>query len=283
MKRSLYTIADEEFATLLERAHAAFAAKGMKYMLVGGVATQAHIISNLCRSGKTLMDFVVDPKFRLQDFLRATDDVDITLSPEKNGELMTPEEKVKYAEKVFSVLDEIVGDKTTYGHGLVMSPTDEHLVAISLERKGLARPVFMLGLDSEPTGDKTVSFNLFKGPEDTNPRWGNDIVEFERRFYDDFMNRGVELKIPFSDGKDIALRVKKVEDLLATKIIRGRDKDLGDTLSLARHSERAGTPIDYEAIRRLLSSNDPKYDQPNLSFVEKFEKFMNIKDSYRGE
>lgn len=283
MKRSLYTIADEEFATLLERAHASFAAKGMRYMLVGGVATQAHIVSNLCKDGRTLMDFVEDPNFRLQDFLRATDDVDITLSPEKSGELMTDEERVKHAEKVYSVLDEIVGDKNHYGHGLFISPTGEHLVAISLERKGIARPVFMLGLDNKPTEDKNVSFNLFKGPEDTNPRWGNDIFEFERRFYNDFMDRGVELEVPFSDGKKIALRVKKIEDLLATKIIRGRDKDLWDTLSLARHSERAGTPIDYEAIRKLLSGNDPIYDKPTISFIEKFEKFMDIKNSYKGE
>lgn len=266
MKRPLYTIADEEFATLLDRADAAFRAKGIKYMIVGGVATQAHLINYLCKDGKKLVDFVNDPDFRLQDHLRATDDIDITLNPRKNGEEY---DKVEFASKIYSVLESIV-DKD----GMFMSPTENHLVSISLERKGISRPIFRLGLDDDKDPEKVTSLNFYRGSDDTNERWGKDIQEFENRFYYQVMDRAEDVKIPFCQKKDIILKVEKAEDLIATKLVRGREKDWNDILSLVNHSEAAGTPIDYKVIEKVLCSVDPKNERTYLPFVEKYEQFM---------
>jgi hypothetical protein len=271
MKRPLYTIADEEFATLLDRADAAFKDKGIKYMLVGGVATQAHIINYLCKEDKKLIDFINSPDFRLQDHLRATDDIDITLNPRKNGEEY---DKVAFAGKIYGVLENIVGKE-----GIFMSPTENHLVSLSLERKGIARPVFRLGLDDNKDSEKITSFNFYKGAADTNERWGKDIQEFENRFYFQVMDRAEDVKIPFCQNKDIILKVEKAEDLIATKLVRGREKDWNDILSLINHSESAGKPIDYEIIREMLCGADPRTEKAYIPFVEKYEDFMRLKDT----
>lgn len=269
MKKALYSLADEEFATLLARTHSALKEAEIPYMFVGGVATQAHVSNYLCKKhGKTVMDFVDSPTFRIQDHLRATDDVDITL------DVRRLDGNVASANKIIYVLDKIVAEQGTY-----VSPTGNHLVSLVLERKGVRRPVFKLALDKDATDpDKVASFNFYLGPDDTNDRWGSDIRDFEKENYFDFMNRGVELEIPYFESRTIALRVKKVEDLLATKIIRAREKDWNDILALARHSADAGMPINYEELRRVICKDMTGCNKPHISFVEKFDEFMRLKD-----
>src|SRR3989338_3737526 len=102
MKRELYTIADEEFVTLLDRAQKVFASNAIPYMLVGGAATQAHIANYLCRkTGQPLLDFVDSPDTRIQDHLRATDDIDATLDPRKESD------PTKFSQKILSIIKEI--------------------------------------------------------------------------------------------------------------------------------------------------------------------------------
>ncbi len=278
MKKEIYSLADEEFVTLLDRTHRAFEKNAVPYMLVGGVAIQAHIIQYLCKTGKTLLDLIKDPNFRMQDHLRATDDIDITLKG--NGE-----DEIAFANRLYNVLDDIVGKKEGEEEGVFFSPTRNHLISIALSRKGLSRPIFRLGVDKEPDPESIVSFNLYKGAKDTNERWGQEIRDFESKFYYVFMDRAMEVEVPYCSGQEekINLRVKKPEDLIATKLIRGRPKDINDILSLANHSEEAEMPIDYDAVRDILCSNDPRYNKPNLAFVEKYEWFIDmLKKTKRG-
>ena len=276
MKNQIYTLADEDFITLLERTHNAFNELRIPFMFVGGVATQTHITNYLCQSAKTLSELVDSPDFRLQDYLRATDDVDITLDKNEFRQ-------VDLIKKIFEAYKLIQGE-----NGLFVSPSENHLVAIMLDRHGAKRPVFKLGIDKEPEAvaldsDRLVSLNFYKGPEDTNTRWSSEIRDFERRYYYDFMNRGVDVKIPYCPGKNITLRVKKAEDLLATKLVRGRPKDWDDILALTQYSAEAGKPIDYNEVGRLLTSEDPKYGKPNLAFVERFEEFMHHINGHRPQ
>lgn len=270
MKRALYTLADEEFITLLERASFEFNMAKLPFMLVGGIATQAHIADYVCRKHNLpLLSLAELNDFRIQDYLRATDDIDATLDPRKVGE------PTNVARIVLNVLDRIVGE------GLHMSPTGDHLIGIAMHRKGVRRPIFRLGLDEDPHDpEKTASFNLYQGPQDTNASWPADIRDFEGRYYFDFMDRAKEIEIPYNDNRRIKLRVKRAEDLLATKIIRGRGKDLQDALSLSKYAEICGVPIDYKIVEQLLCSPDPKYEVPNKSFVEKFETFQGLKEKF---
>jgi hypothetical protein len=273
MKSQTYTLADEDFLTLLERTDVTFRKLGIPFMFVGGIATQAHIANYLCGETKTLKDLVDSSDFRLQDYFRATDDVDITL--DKNG---FPE--VDFYKKLFEAFKEMRGEND----GLFVSPSTDHLVSISMERQGAKRPVFRLGIDKEAQdSERVVAFNLYKGPEDTNERWSQEIRDFEKQNYYDFMNRGVNMAVRYCPGKSIPLRIKRVEDLVATKLIRGRPKDWEDILGLTTYSADAGKPINYEEIGKILCKDDPKYGKPNLVFVEKFEQLMSHVKGHRAQ
>ncbi len=264
MKKGIYTLADEEFLTLLERAHTVFTKRNLPYMLVGGTAVQAHILNYIHqKTGDTIRHLVESPKFRLQDHLRATDDIDITLDPRKLG-LDTDVGRV-----IIDSLDEIVGD------GIFVSPSENHLTKVVLARSGLKRPVFGIKLDSEELGNENnVSFNLYQGPKDTNQKWKGGMREFEENFYFDFMERPSTVKLNYcSEGRIVELKIKSAEDLLATKIARNRPKDFADGLSLYRHSLESEKPIDIARVRYLLSSPDKTLGVPNPELVEKYELF----------
>lgn len=266
MKRALYSLDDEEFMTLLERTDTVLKDRNIPYMFVGGVATQAHIVKCLAKTqGKTLYDLTHSQDFRIQDHLRATDDADITLDP--RGISKDPSNTKVYSE-IMAALKQIEGT------GPYMSPTGEHLVSIKLERLGKKRPVFRLGLDEEADSqDSEVSFNFYYGPQDTNNRWAQEMVDFERNHYFDFFKTAQRIKIPFSEGRPISLDVKAIEPLTATKIARAREKDWSDILLLYRHSNEAGEPIDLGEVERLLSSKDSRYQIPNQVLMDRFEKF----------
>jgi len=277
MKNALYTITDEEFATLLERTNDAFEKSKIKYMLVGGTAVQSHLAKILCVGGKTITNLVESPDFRVQDYFRATDDIDLTLNRNGHGY-----DDVQLGQAILSVLDDIEGKKEGSGYGDHMSPTENHIVSIKLDRRGVSRPIFSLGLDGSPNSDKAVSFNIYKGPKDTNERWAAEIREFELLHYDEFMERRENVKIPFCSNKNLYWMVKNLEDLIATKVVRGREKDWADVLLLARQSELASKPINYSQVEKILCTPDKRYDKPNLAFVEKFEQFIKVKDSWKN-
>lgn len=267
MKRALYSIDDEEFMTLLERTDDVLMTRKIPYMFVGGVATQAHIANYLCQKekGTSIHDLAYSSDFRIQDHLRATDDVDITLDPRGISE--DPSD-TKVSQEIMSALNQIEGD------GVYASPTEEHLVSIKLERSGKKRPIFRLGLDKDADSpDSEVSFNLYYGPQDTNNRWPSEMVEFERQNYFDFFNTARRLSIPFSKGRNVGFFVKGIEQLVATKIARAREKDWGDLLLLYRHAHESGNPIDLEEIRRLLSIRDSQCRAYTETLLDRLDKF----------
>jgi len=238
MKRELYDIADEEFITLLDRTESAFKDAKIPHMFVGGVATQAHLASYLCRiHGTTLRGLVASNDIRLQDYLRATDDVDIALR------LDEPDE-IKVAKKIFSVLDNIIGE------GDHLSPSEEHIISMKLARRGHVKPQIQLALDDYAENpDEVVAFNLYRKPKDIK----NDGVRaFEDRYYDKFMKGAVKLSIPYSDAKSVILTVKNPVDLVATKVAIGRPKDFGDVLALRKYGKLAKKSISDRAVGKVL-------------------------------
>lgn len=267
MKRAIFTLADEQFLTLLERTHLEFEREKIPYILVGGAAVQAHILNYICqKEGVTIRELVESPSFRVQDHLRGTDDIDITLDTRVLGS------DTDTAQKILGCLNAIVGENGSY-----ISPSENHLVNVKLERTGLKRPIFGICLDrDELNDDDKVSFNLYHGPKDTNRRWASDMREFEEKFYFDFMSRASTINLNYcKQGRSITLRVKSPEDLLATKIARSREKDWSDSLSLFRHSREAGNPINLHMVEALLYSPDAQ-GNPNLDLTRKYDNFENV-------
>lgn len=278
MKGAIYSIADEEFATLLARVHGCFGRSPLGYAFVGGAAVQAHIAKYVCKQHScSLQDLVASSDFRVQDHLRATDDVDITVDPRKIQGETELARKTELAQQILTVQKAIAGGEK--GRDSYLSPSEKHLVEIVLQRTGLSRPIYRLGLNADADDPaKSVSFNFYSGPEDTNERWPAEMRDFERRFYFDFMDRAQDVTIPYAYGKELIVRAKNPEDLLATKIARARNKDWGDVIALYGHSLQAGLPINVETVRGILCAEDPRINVPNLLLVEKFEKFAKFVD-----
>ncbi len=267
MKRELFSVADEEFVTLLNRTHEGFEREGMKYMFVGGVATQLHVAKLLCDSySKTLIDLVKSSDIRIQDHLRATDDVDIAIRVDGVGSDIKGKE-MTVAKKVFSVLNYIVQDEEYF------SPSEENIIRIHLDKRGHVRPVFQLGINGIVDSDKKVSFNIYNDPKDLK---NGSLKEFEDRYYDQFLNNASDLSIPFSNKGNLFFKVKNKEDLLATKIARGRPKDINDALSLVKHIKAIGGDIDYSAVESILCSPDQRYHVQNEELCNRYGAFMGI-------
>ncbi|GIU68356.1 MAG: hypothetical protein KatS3mg001_206 [Candidatus Pacearchaeota archaeon] len=263
MKRALYSIDDEEFLTFLERIDHSFRTNNIPYLFVGGVATQAHIVSLICKKeGVNLYDLINDPNFRVQDHLRATDDIDITLDI-RNIE----GQKTEIYERINTILSSLE-EESPY-----VSVSGNHLVSVKLERKGIRRPVFRLGLDEEPSYENEVSLNLYYSPEDTNHRWSQEMIEFERQNYFRFFESGLRISLPIYKGKKIELNVKSLEDLIATKIARSREKDWTDILLLYRHTKDSGNPINFSQLERDLYVEDERLKIFNEELINRLKKF----------
>lgn len=264
MKRELFNVADEEFMTLLERTDKAFREEGISHMFVGGVATQCYMAKYLCDIyGGSLLDLASSEKVRMQDRLRSTDDVDIALS-------MGNIDDIEAGKKIYSVLERIVGE------GEFLSPSDEHIISIDLLRKGHVKPQFQVGIDKDIDPDRIVAFNLYRKPKDLKDK---NLEEFEDKFYDFFIGRAVDLSIPYCDGKTINLKVKNPADLLATKIVRGREKDIADALSLIRYSRKSNDAINYADVRKVLCGNSTKYGIPNEVLSTRYDVLMSMVES----
>jgi hypothetical protein len=260
MKRALYNVSNEEFLALLERTDQAFRGKGLEHMFVGGVATQFHIANYLCSIyGLPFRELVESDRIRIQDHLRSTDDVDIALRMDGGD--------IDSAKRVSSVLNTIKGE--------FFSPSEEDIIAVKSYREGHVRPQFRLEVNDNSDPDKVVSFNLYRRAEDL--RDGN-LKEFEKKYYDEFMDRASDVTLPYFSGKNITLKLKSPEDLLATKIARGRDKDIGDALSLSRHSRAANAPISDEKVRNILCGPDEKYGVPNPVLFARYDTFKKMEE-----
>jgi len=261
MKRELFNIADEEFITLLDRTDAAFRNKGIPYMFVGGVATQACNAAYLNSINNASLTELKSKGFRMQDYFRATDDVDIAIHLDDQGKDKEVRE-INARNKIFSVLDDIVGSED------FISPTEEHIINIKLHRRGHVKPEFELGIDGVADSDKIIAFNIFRNPRELN---NTPLKEFEERFYDKFLNEAVNINIRYAPNAAISLRVKRPEHLIATKIANKRDKDVADVLSIMRYSKQAGCPIVYELIEEILCGRDLKYNIQNEFLCKRYE------------
>ena len=261
MKRELFSVADEEFLTLLDRTSFAFNRAGIPYMVVGGVSTQACVAAYLNSIHGASLKEIKEKGIRLQDYLRATDDVDIAIRLDEQGDDKEARE-ISARNKIFSVLDDIVGN------GEFISPTEEHIINIGLCRKGHVRPEFKLGVDGEIYDDKVVMFNIFRGPRDLN---NTHLKEFEASLYDRFLNEAINVDIKYAPNVAVSLRIKRPEHTIATKIVNGRDKDMADVISILRQSRQAGCPIVHDMVEEILCSKDAKYDIQNEYLCKRYE------------
>jgi len=112
-KRALYDLTDEEFAYFVNEVNKGLEREGISHIFVGGTASQIQIAERLCKLHNTdLVTLARDE--RLQDYLRATDDIDLALATKAYAQGDT-----EYAHVINKLLDSLTKE--------VISPSEEHI------------------------------------------------------------------------------------------------------------------------------------------------------------
>jgi hypothetical protein len=234
MKRELYNLTDEQLSFLVTTLDKEMHEEGMQYIVVGGVAVQAHMLKRLHeKTGMTLVQLAENPEMRLQDYIRSTDDVDLAIDSSIQGSLG----EVETAKKIFKVQEGMAVPE-------VISPSGESILGYTLARKGLQRPIFQVYLDGETDDDSRVTLNIGRNT--------SGLHNLDKQFYDIFVKYGEEIFIPYNERFELKTRVISPAHLFASKIAKFRAKDTMDIHNLADLMRGSGEEIDLSEIKRLV-------------------------------
>jgi hypothetical protein len=240
MKRALYTLANEEFGFFVNQLTKEFEKRKIPHTFVGGTAVQAHLLDKLTKRENTdVVSLLSDPKIRLQDYIRATDDIDLALKFPNDGKSDIETTKV-----VYEICDAVAKE--------YVSDTDNYIFEYGIERKGAKRPIFSVAVMGEPI--EAIALNLSRKP--------SDLKNLSHEFYNEFIENGQDLVIPHFENFNLHLRVPKLEHVLATKISNFRAKDSMDIQNLVEVTRDLGEKIDMAEIERiLLPIHTKKYEK----------------------
>ena len=246
MKRALYDLTNEEFAYFANKLCEQLNEREIKYILVGGTAVQAHVLGRLCnQNGKNLEELVLDPKIRIQDYVRATDDIDLAIESSissKNGDFV-------FARKMKEIFSGIAGE--------YIPPSEEYILKYTVARQGIKRPIFQIHIDGETNDEQRISLNIGRNK--------SDLYNLDVNNYDRFINEGQKVTIPFSSKFDLNLKIIKPEHLIASKASKFRAKDTKDIYTVVESMAKSGEKIDLVEIKKLML---PKYEKNYRQFLE---------------
>jgi hypothetical protein len=150
MKRSLYDLIDEPFIMFVNKVGEVLNEEGIKHNIVGGVAVQAYILDMLTKKyGKNILEIVEDERIRAQDYIRGTDDIDVSLS--LKGDDVEKIKKINHILPKFAYED--------------ISPIGESIIEFRTERVGASRPIYRVYVDDAGSKEDVISMNLSRGQE----------------------------------------------------------------------------------------------------------------------
>jgi len=237
MKSAVYTLTNEEFAYFANKVDESLREREIPHVLVGGIATQAHILDRMCKThGKDVNRLSLDESLRLQDYLRATDAIDFAL---KFSEYESPSDVEEAHKSTGKKINEFCASLS----GEDFSGTGDHIFNYGVSRTGIQKPVFTVSVDGEPKSE--IYLKLSRRPE--------DLDGLAESFYNPFVEEGVDLEIPYSGDYSLKLRVLKPEHLLAVKIALDRGKDAMDVKNLVYVMREAGE-LEGKKEKRLVGT-----------------------------
>ena len=246
MKKALYNLCDEEFAYFVNKFNEQISKREMSYILVGGTAVQAHVLKRLCnKTGKNLEQLISDPNVRLQDFIRSTDDVDLSI----DSSIVQNEGECEFTKKITTLLNNISGE--------YMSPSEENILKYKLIREGVKRPIFQIYINDKTNDEQRISMNI--------GRHKSDLKNLDSKYYDLFIKDGQKMILPYNSNFQINMNVIKPEHLLASKISKFRWKDTMDIHILSDFMIDQGENINLSEIKELLL---PEYEKNYQRFLE---------------
>ncbi len=233
MKRRTYSVINEEFSLFLNELDKELKATEMGYSLVGGAAVQTHLANLLSRKYEKSIG-ELDDKVRLQNYIRATDDVDLCLPITNDAE---------GAKKILALIKSLEKE--------LISPTEQHFIKYTLERSGIRRPVFRVYVDGETVQDSLIKLNLYTSAK--------DVRGFDAGKYSRFVDNSQEISFPYCNNFDVKARVASKEDTLAGKISRFSPKDAMDIWNLTLLTEELGEKLDTREMKNMLLPNHEEH------------------------
>jgi len=254
-----YTLANDEFAFLADLFGKILIEKDIPHVIVGGIATQAHTLDRMCKHhNRDVSSLVSDESIgNLDDYLRATNALDFAL---RFSEYDTLEGKTdwdlkessglahsKVLRRINEICDAIV-NRGIDGEGSYLSCGDEHIYNFKLEKGGLKKLGFRVSVDDRPTG--SIRLKLSRWTKDLTGEEG--LKDFNPDFYNQFIEEGVNLKIPYSKDCSRVFRSLRPIDLLAVKIALARPKDDMDIGNLVMKNSWKDLLLNTDLIFLLL-------------------------------
>lgn len=232
MKRQIYDLTDQPFIMFSDRLEKVLTDASVPHNIVGGIASQAHILKMMSdHYGKNISDIINDPDIRVQDYIRSTDDIDLSLYLEGED-----------PEKIRFINQDILPNLPHWD----VSPDGESIIEFKESRRGASRPVYRVYVDGEGSQDDVIALNISRGQK-------KDLHNLDFSLYNRFIDEGVVLNIPYSQDYSLKLKVPRLVHVLATKIANNRSKDLMDNRNLACLSKRTGREIDFKELSNILS------------------------------
>jgi len=237
MKRSLYNLTDEPFAMFVNRVGKCLRDEKIEHNIVGGVAVQAYMLKFLIRD-RDIVSFLDNQNVRIQDYLRNTDDVDISLNLQADDN-----EKRRKIEEILPQLE--FED---------ISPTESYIVGVKMERRGVSRPTFRFYVNgNKESYEEIVSMNISRNQR-------GDLHKLDDSWNKEFLNQSTKITIPYCRNFELEVNVPTLEHLLASKISLSRAKDRMDIKNLSQAVKNSGIELDFGRIEDvLLPYNEDDY------------------------
>ena len=186
-------------------------------------------VTKAAEYGKDIFGIAEDASIRVQDYIRSTDDVDVSLGLQGKDV-----EKMRIINKFLP--------KLAYED---ISPTGESIIEFRIERIGASRPVYRVYVDDIGSQENVISMNISRGQK-------KDIHKLDYFWYDEFLKNSKELNIPFYEKFELKINVPKLEHLLSSKIAHSRAKDLMDSKNLLTLVKDSGIELDFDEMEKIL-------------------------------
>lgn len=214
MKERKYTLLDDHYFGTLMSVLTVFEKNGYPPIIVGGVAVQAHTLALVGLENAA-------------KYLRKTDDYDMVI-------LGADGKKIK---------DTI---KSLDNESFI---TEDAIFSISILRAGKKRPCLRVEyLNSE---DEIKSFEIYLNISTKLEDLKYIPPEQAEVMYGD----ATEIKIRhLRTASELKAKVLLIEDLIATKLANGREKDIEDVNTLVRVAGEKGLLIDWDKAKKSIRS-----------------------------
>lgn len=241
MKRALFDVVDEDFIVFLSRVSEQINRDGRQGVLVGGSAVQVHLANFLTQLARKPLDEVyMAGDIRTQDYIRATDDVDVSFKIPAS----VSEEPVERAKYVLEVLRGIEGE--------VISPSENNIFGYSTQRRGVKRPIFGISRDGETDPNRQIMMNVSTRD--------SELQDLDPNYNGVFIEGGETIALPYSRLYTPSLRVIRLEHLIATKMAKSRPKDVMDVANLIELANKVGRTPNREEVEHILGGNGGTHD-----------------------